>query len=574
MKKTLFTIGLVAITLILNGCQSQSVSTQTITHYSLSNESIRFVQGLPMQQPISISVSYEVADENNEVSSIILASGQLIDGELKLEQTVTEPTEVVIAVNFVTDDVTSKTSAILRPDSSVEFVVFDRVTTYGNYKQVLLKGSNHRSLDDTQKFSLKGNLSEIRDIVPELMQVRLIAEPSFPDYDEISVVFDPVLVDEGEFSIEGDITEPTLFKVAITEAPAAYFGGIEYLPAILEPGVNYRVIPLGNKGKHAVIADRDSVHTQLVSSWRLEPEYVTLVDKLYDDYLDAMWGLEREVHEEHDKIQIRNYHMAEQCDHINLLDEVKSRFVEPYKYVYQSTSDQLKKMRTETLRTHLRKTEDSAIARIIVDLNRVRLGTDWRANPIHERVAILEEFAQKMDDAFVNQFVTPRIDSLTRRALLEKRNSSLLPGQVAPNFTLTSISGDDVSLSEVLSKNRRVSVSFWRSDCDHCIKRILALKELYAEFKDLGFEVVTISIEDNLAEWKATSDGMNLPWINLGAVADGVMNGDSPPIVVKYGVFDLPNHFLIDHEGCILNKQFSNSRLKEMLDSRLVEIAN
>lgn len=574
MKKTVLAIGLVALTLLLNGCKSQYVSTQTITHYSLTNDSIKFVQGHPTQQPISISVSYEVTDENNEVSSVTLANGQLIDGELKLEQTITEPTEVVIAVNFLNDDLTSETIAVLRPDTTLEFVVFDRVTTYANYKQVLLKGSNHRSLDDAQKFSLKGDLKQVRDIVPELMQVRLIAEPTFPDYDEISVVFDPVLVDEGEFSIEGDITKPTLFKVAVTEAPAAFFGGIEYLPVILEPGVNYRVIPLGNTGEHVVVADRNSVHTELVSGWQLNPEYVALVDTLYDEYLDARWGLEREAREEHNRDQIRNYQIAEQCDHAILSDEVKLRFAEPYTYVWQTTSDRLKKLRIETLRTHLRNAREPEIARIAFDLNRIMSDTDRRESPVQERVAILEEFALKMDDEFEDQFITPQIDSLTRRAMLEMRNSTLLPGQVAPNFTLTSIAGDEVSLSEVLSENRRVSVSFWRSDCDHCINRIHALKELYAEFKDLGLEIITISIDDNLADWESASDELNLPWIDLGDVEDGEMTGDSSPIVLEYGVFDLPNHFLIDSEGCILNKQFSHFQLKEILGSRPVEIAN
>ena len=575
MKKTVLVIGLVALSLMLIGCQSQqNVSTTAITHYSLTTESIRFVQGPPTQQPISMSVSYEVTDENNEVSNITLVSGQLIDGELKLEQAVTEPTEVVIAVNIVDDDAIRKTSAVLRPDSTVEFVVIDRETTYGNFVLVFLKGSNRRSLDDTQKFTLRGNLSQVRDIDPELVQVRLIAEPAFPDYDEISVVFDPVLADEGEFSIDGDISKPTLFKVTISEALGSLFGGFESFPAILEPGVNYRVVPIGNKGKHAVVADRDSVHTQLISSWQLDPEYVSLVDRLYDDRLDALWGLEREAQEEHDKEQISNYEVAEQCDHVNLLDEVKLRFAEPYKYVYQSTSDQLKKMRTETLRTQLRKSLDPEIARIVVDMNRVRFGTDWRANPVHERIAILKEFAVKMDDEFVDQFIHPRIDSLTRRAMLEKRNSSLVPGQVAPNFTLTSIEGDEVSLHEILSENRRVSVSFWTSDCDHCIKRFLALKELYTEFNGLGLEIVTISIDDNLADWESASDELNLPWIDLGAVEDGEMTGDSSPIVVEYGVFNLRNHFLIDEEGCILNKQSSNSQVKEMLSSRPAEIAN
>lgn len=567
MTRDVLAIGLIGITLILISCQSQPVDTLTITHYSLTNESVRLVQGLPSPQPISISVDHEGTDENNEVSSVTLANGQLVDGELKLEQKITEPTEVVISVKFVTDDVNRETTAVLRPDAQVEFVVIHKVSPYAKHYSLLLKGNDHRSLNKNLKFSIKGDLSQLHNFNPDLVQVRLVSEPSFFDGSGKPIEFDPVLVDEGEFSIEGDLDEPALFRIEMTQAPAIYFGPVEFISAILEPGVNYSVVPSGNRGKYAVLADRESLHTQLVSSWQLDPELVTLVDTFLDDVLDARWGMEREAHEEHMKELIGNYPVAEQCDHVSLTDEVKSRFVEPYKYSYQKTADLIGRARSEALRKILRDNQDPDLARMIFELSWIQFQNFGYDAVEKDYKVALEELALKMDEEFVDQFITPRVDSLRNMVMLEKRNSSLLPGHVAPKFTWKTIAGDEVSLSEVLSENELVLLDFWTSSCDSCIASFSALKEIYAEYKDQGFEIVTISIDENLAEWESASDELDLPWINLGDTEGRVMKGGISPTRVDFGVSSIPNKFLIDKRGCIVHKRFSEYKLKEMLTS-------
>jgi len=85
-----------------------------------------------------------------------------------------------------------------------------------------------------------------------------------------SIEFDSVLMQEGEFSVEGDLVEPTLFSITISQAAYRYLIGAQSLPVILEPGVNYRVVPLGKEETFAVLADRESLHSQLISSWQLD----------------------------------------------------------------------------------------------------------------------------------------------------------------------------------------------------------------------------------------------------------------------------------------------------------------
>ena len=277
MKKVFVTIGLIAATLFLNSCQWQTFVKITMTHFSLTNESVRLVHGIHSEQPISITVSYEITDENNEVSIVTLTEGQLVEGELALDQKVTEPTEVVISVRVGADGDNAETTAILKPDSTIDFVLVHRESPNANNYSVQLKGNEHRSIELNSRFSIKGDLSQLDDFNPELVQVSLRARPSFLDGSGKTIEFGPVLVDEGEFSIEGDLDEPTLFTITISEH-VAFMGSLEYLHAIVEPGVNYSVVPLGENGEYAVLADRDSLHSKLVTSWQFDPEFVALVD--------------------------------------------------------------------------------------------------------------------------------------------------------------------------------------------------------------------------------------------------------------------------------------------------------
>lgn len=571
MKRVFLVLGLITTSLVVNSCSWQTYVTMTLTHFSLTNESVRLVKGIPTKRPISIMIRHENTDGSDESSGEVLADGTLIDGKLDLSHSVTEPTEIVISVKVGEDGASSETTAVLTPDNKIDFVLIHRVTPRSDRYTLQLKGKDHRSIDLKHRFSISGDLSELREFKPEFVQVALLARPSSLDGSGETIIFDPVLVDEGKFSIVGDLDKPTLFTIEVSEHITSFFGELEYMHVILEPGVNYSVVPLGNYGKYAVLADReDSMHTQLVSSWQFDPDYVALVNNWMDSQIN--WQRERTARADHEKQYVRNYQVDDSCNHLNLTDAVKAEFVDPYPSLMRRAGAELVKKRSESLLEILRATQDRELARMIFELSWIQIEEDevisFRDTDV--KIATLRELALKIDDGFVHQFITPQIDSMTNKKRLEARNSSLLPGHVAPEFTLTTIEGDTVSLSEVLSGNETVLVDFWASWCGPCIASFPALKEMYADYHDQGFEIITISIDDTLADWESASVEQELPWIDLGDSEDGVMKGRLAPTASDYGVTWVPNKFLIDKEGCIVHKHFSEDELEEMLASRLI----
>lgn len=609
MRTVLFGLFLLVLISSVTSCQSQYSVQMTVTQFRLTNESVQVTSGNPIEQSFSIMVSYEVTDENSEVSKVILAHGQFIDGELQLTQSITEPTEVTIEVYEGAERKSIGTDTVLRPDSTIEFVAVHRFTTYANYYAIHLIRNDHRSLNESMKFSIVGDFNQLNIFNPKQIEVTVHAVPSLVDGIGDAIVYGPILAVEGEFSVQGDLDAPTLFTVRIAYGSDFFrFHGLEQAHAILEPGVNYRIVPLGNQGKFAVVADRDSLHKQLVSSWQLDPEFVALMDTWVDNRLDATWGMDRQAEEKHENERLKNFQVAEHCAHMDLRNEVKSRFIERYKHAYEKTADQIVTMRAETLLRILQSTRDPDLVRMIFDLH-WRLIDDAgirsdRDNDV--KVAMLRAIEQKMDQDYIDQYITPRAKYLLNEKRMATRNSSLRPGQVAPNFTLPTITGDEVSLTEVLSESELVLVDFWASWCDRCIGSFPAMKRMYAKYKDRGFEIITISIDDTLEAWEAVAKTLELPWIDLGDSEDGVMNGDSSPTADDYGVlwrhnivFDnalntahnagvfltperiqnfsrrvLPNRYLIDKEGCILTKRLSYGQLEEVLTSRWTDTDN
>ena len=568
MKKVFVAIGLIGVSLILNGCESLDV--EDVTQFTLSNESIKVVQGSAINHPISVVVSYETKEKNNEDSTEILVDGRLVDGELLLSGEVDAPTEVLISVNVAGAEKSRELSAVLSPNTTVNFVlIYSSPHNYG------LKplGTDHRSLDENRRFTLSGNISSLDGFKPSVLEEGLVyiaLRPlqSLPKEGSYVWDFRTVLVDAGEFSIEQDIDKSTPVRIEIYEGSSGDSRSVVHLHAILEPGVNYRVVPIGDNGKYAVQADRDGLHSRLISSWQFDPTFVSLVDQWMESRENRT--VSKEVQEEHKKKFVDDYQIAEECAHLNLTDEVKLEFLSSLPTTFNALGNAIVKRRSAILRQMLRETEDLELARMIFDLSWTLFYDDeiYSDIDIEERIAILLEFAQKVDQAFEEQFITPEVEYFSRSRDTVSSNQSLLPGQIAPEFTLTTISGDEVSLSEVLNENEFVFVDFWASWCGPCIRSFPALKKLYSKYKDQGFEIVTISVDESFEDWETAAKEHKLPWIDLGDVEDGEMKGwDIAQSAIDYGVLGIPSEFLIDKQGCILHKHFSTHELKEMLSS-------
>ena len=120
-----------------------------------------------------------------------------------------------------------------------------------------------------------------------------------------------------------------------------------------------------------------------------------------------------------------------------------------------------------------------------------------------------------------------------------------LLGQPMPDFTVTTIEGETLTLSEVLAGKKAVLVNLWATWCGPCAMEFPSLEQAYETYKD-DVEVIALSIESN------DTEDMLKEYAAYFGMTFKVGNGsgtDIPAIFVDRGI---PTSVLIDRFGNIV----------------------
>ena len=135
-------------------------------------------------------------------------------------------------------------------------------------------------------------------------------------------------------------------------------------------------------------------------------------------------------------------------------------------------------------------------------------------------------------------------------------------GDSAKDFTVKGDDGKELKLADLAKGKKVLLVDFWASWCVPCRKEIPNVKKQYELYKDKGFEVVSISIDQNEAAWRKALEKEQLPWPNF---LDRMGAAD------LYKVRSIPAMFLINAEDLTVIESGENAR-GEALAQKLAEI--
>ena len=125
------------------------------------------------------------------------------------------------------------------------------------------------------------------------------------------------------------------------------------------------------------------------------------------------------------------------------------------------------------------------------------------------------------------------------------RASSVKPDKerkAAPEFALKDADGKTVRLSDY--KGKVVLLDFWATWCGPCKIEIPWLKEFQRKFRDRGFEIIGVSMDDE--GWQVVK-----PFVAEIGINYRVVIGDDATAQLYGGVEALPTTFVIDREGKI-----------------------
>ena len=152
---------------------------------------------------------------------------------------------------------------------------------------------------------------------------------------------------------------------------------------------------------------------------------------------------------------------------------------------------------------------------------------------------------------------TLRIMDQQKKAKLQKFIQE--NGVNSPDLVLPDPDGKEIALSSL--RGKVVLLQFWSAVDKN--SRILneALTEAYKKFKNKGFEIYQVSVDDNRIEWVDAIDKDKLTWINVGDMKGSVMAKQ------VYNIQTIPYNYLMDAEGRILAANLKGPDLDRMLSN-------
>ena len=129
---------------------------------------------------------------------------------------------------------------------------------------------------------------------------------------------------------------------------------------------------------------------------------------------------------------------------------------------------------------------------------------------------------------------------------------------MAPDFTLRDINKKKVTLSDY--KGKVVLINFWATWCQPCQAEMPHLQAIYDEFKDQGFEVLSISIDE------ARDASKVKPLIKRGKYTFPVLLDKRTKVIPLYNPDQsLPYNALVDKEGKMVWTKLSYAPGEEKL---------
>ena len=125
-------------------------------------------------------------------------------------------------------------------------------------------------------------------------------------------------------------------------------------------------------------------------------------------------------------------------------------------------------------------------------------------------------------------------------------NSNIAVGKMAPEITLPTLTGETKALSSL--RGKVVLLDFWASWCGPCRRENPNVVATYKKYSSKGFDVFSVSLDENKTAWEAAIKKDGLVWNNH--VSD--LGGWKSAVVPTYEIESIPFPVLIDQEGNIV----------------------
>ena len=147
----------------------------------------------------------------------------------------------------------------------------------------------------------------------------------------------------------------------------------------------------------------------------------------------------------------------------------------------------------------------------------------------------------------------------------QKLKTVVMVGMEAPDIEMNDTAGVVRRLSDL--RGKVVLIDFWASWCGPCRMENPNVVRVYQQYRDKGFEVFSVSLDNNRGKWLEAIKKDNLMWPNH--VSD--LRGWSSAGGRLYGINSIPATVLVDRDGKVLARNLRGPQLEDKLKEIFAE---
>lgn len=317
------------------------------------------------------------------------------------------------------------------------------------------------------------------------------------------VLLDSAVMTDGMFVLKGELESPELLSLQISDPSAT-------LPIFLDAS-DISVTADFEDIQNARITG-SSVHDEYVEYTRVAGDYNKRLRAIYDELIEMQkGGQESDANEKYE------------ADYKPLEEESK-----------QYTLNYVKENPTSHLAAWL-------------------LGSVSYSLELSE----LDEMFKNLDESLSNSVYVQRLDDMISTL---KRVEI---GQPYVDIVLNDTTDKALPLSSFVGEGY-VLIDFWAAWCGPCRRENPHIVELYADFKDKGFEIYGVSFDRTREAWIQGIKEDKITWPQVSDLK--FWNNEGGKL---YGVRAIPHTVLIDPDGTIIAKNLRATELREKLETLL-----
>ncbi len=237
---------------------------------------------------------------------------------------------------------------------------------------------------------------------------------------------------------------------------------------------------------------------------------------------------------------------------MNALQEEYSEIAQSAKNPELSEAEkaEIKKQMGDFEEKYYQAIKNSIIDNVGTDFGLFNLGNSYYYFTPEELAPVLEGYVA----AFPNN----------ARLLRIKENNDLsletAVGKQFKDFEMADVDGNMRKLSEFIAVNEVTLVDFWASWCGPCRAEMPAVKAAYEAYKNKGFGIVGVSLDNNKEAWVGAIANLGIEWPQISDLQGWNCAGAK-----LYGVNSIPATVLVAKDGTILAKNLRGEAIQEKL---------